>query len=461
VLDKGRWVSSVRDRFIPCVLGFGCSDSHRLRGWYRRILLSGTNKRRRRRLLTTAAFWPVATIRQAVRAVRLHGRAVAEGPGPGRLRQFIQQVGCGIRFGIDAEAYYRYRWFLADRRRNGAHYVPSRRMNRLLLALALREAPGDATMLDNKDRFFSWCREHGLSTVPVLAIFFDGALEIRAAGRGNELPQVDLFVKPSDSRWGFGAQVWPYTDGGFADRDGTILSSAELLARLADESRHVGFGKAASVTRAQQSRILLQERLRNHPVIADLSVEALCTVRLVTARTPSGDVEAIAAAFRMATVPGPVDNVSAGGIVADVDLRSGQLSHAVSLSTQHCTLVYDHHPHTGARIVGRVIPCWPEALALAVTAHDFTETISFVGWDIAICQGGPVLVEANVSWGGDLMQIASGIPLGATPFTRWYLTYMEGAWRRQRRAKDTTAKRPGRKPTAVSPGKPPGTVEDR
>jgi len=71
-----------------------------------------------------------------------------------------------------------------------------------------------------------------------------------------------------------------------------------------------------------------------------------------------------------------------------------------------------HHPDTGAPIEGRVLPFWPETVALACRAHAAFLPRVIVGWDIAITSGGPVLIEGNGAPGIDLLQRAYREPFG-------------------------------------------------
>ena len=117
---------------------------------------------------------------------------------------------------------------------------------------------------------------------------------------------------------GRGAQRWEYLGAeGYRDHTGAVLSATALIEHL----------KALTVTTRRGCVVL--PRLANHADIADLSNGALATVRAVTCRNERGEFEVTNASLRMAQGrTSIVDNFHAGGIVAKIDLRSGEVGPA-------------------------------------------------------------------------------------------------------------------------------------
>ncbi|MGH6893686.1 MAG: sugar-transfer associated ATP-grasp domain-containing protein [Dongiaceae bacterium] len=145
----------------------------------------------------------------------------------------------------------------------------------------------------------------------------------------------------------------------------------------------------------------------------DLSAGALCTVRLLSCRNHAGDFEVTNAAFRMAVNPvSPVDNFHSGGIAAAVDIATGRLGPATDLGHGPDFKWHDRHPFTGAEITGRQLPMWRETVDLAVRAHRVFHDYVLVGWDVAVLEDGPCVIEGNRGPDVDIHQRTSRGPIG-------------------------------------------------
>jgi hypothetical protein len=140
---------------------------------------------------------------------------------------------------------------------------------------------------------------------------------------------------------------------------------------------------------------------------------ALATVRLLSCRNAQGEFEVTNASFRMAANPkSAVDNIHAGGIATPVDLAIGRLGPASDLGLGPKFAWHDTHPVTGAQITGRILPFWPETMALARRAHAKFSEWAVIGWDIAILDEGPRLIEGNKGPDVDLIQRPLRGPIG-------------------------------------------------
>ena len=386
----------------------------RLRGWARVLDWEAAAMTVGRRAITTRALWtPLRVWREAGNEVAKFGAEVEAVSGVPPREQRRQLWWLGVRYGLNALSYLDYQLYRPERRRRAEAWVQEREYYRVVRWYnRLHEDSDVGTMLDKRG-FSEWCRRHGLPAVPTLVEYDHGAL-IAAATPGDpeaSLPAADLFSKPSDATGGHGTERWRY--GGdrtwTASSDGRVRGGRELLAELAETSLTLPrkYGRTSR-------RIMLQPCLRNHADLLPLTPGALCTVRVLTYREPGGRARAILGAYKMATGASPADNFHFGGIVAPVDIATGRLGPA--LRRQGRVLVpVERHPDTGTPIAGAQLPFWRETLALAERALDLTHRLMTLGWDIAITDDGPVLIEANPASNPDIAQAPSGVPLDETP----------------------------------------------
>ena len=106
----------------------------------------------------------------------------------------------------------------------------------------------------------------------------------------------------------------------------------------------------------------MQSFLHNHPELADLSADALSSLRVLTGLKPNGQVEVIAATLKM---PFRTQQIhSTISLNSAVDLESGMLGRGFRYRA-YCR-GYDRHPLSDAQLSGRILPDWKQALALAI-----------------------------------------------------------------------------------------------
>ena len=129
------------------------------------------------------------------------------------------------------------------------------------------------------------------------------------------------------------------------------------------------------------------------------------TIRLVTVRD-KGKIKVLCAVQRIGTEESiPVDNGSRGGLIANIDLKSGQLSEARSL---HNNNVYEKHPDSNSRIKGVIIPNWNKITSKIVSVAEKLDKITFIAWDILPTDDDIYVIEGNSSSGINIFQVFGG-----------------------------------------------------
>lgn len=379
----------------------------RFRKFYRRLEHADPSNSDRLRELKRRLERPYRIVRTASVAVDRWSGPVVRATHVSRRRQWIGMVRLAVTDGFPPETYYRYRLFLPERwprRRSFLHYLEH---NRMLHELVERHCAPQARELDDKWSFHRWCTAHQLPTPRVVASFTHG----RADEPFHPPPGVGLVAKPTLGRGGAGVTVWNAgPDGSYIGPDGLPWDVGRLAAEI---------GKLSA-----GGQYLLQERVANHARLAPITPGGLSTARIVTARPPGADPVVLSATYGFPIGDAAVDNFHAGGLCASIDLPTGRLGPAVLARPEACTSSFAHHPQTGARIEGTVLPHWAEVVELALRAHGHADEVPFVGWDLAITDGGPLILEANPEWDAAMPQVADGSPLGDTPYVEWLLEYL-------------------------------------
>lgn len=149
--------------------------------------------------------------------------------------------------------------------------------------------------------------------------------------------------------------------------------------------------------------LIVQERVSNHPEIAELSPDSTSTVRIVTLAGRGDDVLVPLAGARFGRSGSVVDNYSRGGVLASIDPETGTLGRGTMKDGGGWAEV-SRHPDTGEQLEGRRLPWWQETVDLVRRLSAVTRPMRTVGWDIVITEAGPVVLEGNHDWGIMMMQ---------------------------------------------------------
>ncbi len=193
-------------------------------------------------------------------------------------------------------------------------------------------------------------------------------------------------VKPTlEGMWGQGVRV-------FASREGQVDD------KLSVEQLFESYGK----------NFIIQEKVRQHTEMARLNPTSLNTLRILSYRQEDS-VQILYAVVRIGRAGQCVDNETAGGINADIDLATGSI-----LDCAYGTPAEKRIPATdnGTVLRGFQIPAFQKALDIVRAMHLRLPYFNLVGWDFGIDETGePVMIEWNRA--PDLSQTAHGPAFGS------------------------------------------------
>lgn len=153
----------------------------------------------------------------------------------------------------------------------------------------------------------------------------------------------------------------------------------------------------------QKNYDLAEEYIIQHSLLSNLSPTGLNTIRVITQINKTGGVDILGARLRI-SVNNHVDNLASGNIACVIDISTGIVTGPAVYSdiTKHPVT---HHPVTGVKIIGFQIPLWSEIIRLAIEAALHRPENRSIGWDIALTESGPELIEGNHNWCKILWQI--------------------------------------------------------
>lgn len=125
------------------------------------------------------------------------------------------------------------------------------------------------------------------------------------------------------------------------------------------------------------------------------------TIRAMT-RIIDGKAELFYAAARIGNGKAVVDNFHQGGVGVRIDMDNGMLlGDAISKDLEKL----EKHSATGVKFDGFKIPYWNDIKNMVCEAAMVNPDVKVVGWDVAISNKGPLLIEANRRPGFDLVQV--------------------------------------------------------
>lgn len=145
--------------------------------------------------------------------------------------------------------------------------------------------------------------------------------------------------------------------------------------------------------------LLFESLVHQSAQLASLNPSSVNTVRFMTTLYPNGEARLIATFIKIGRAGSCVDNAGTGGNVdACVDTETGTLKFAIRYDGEHQYRDIEVHPDTLTPINGMTIEHWEEIKQQVLRYQQAFPYIKAAGWDIAITDEGPVVIEVNDFW---------------------------------------------------------------
>ena len=194
-----------------------------------------------------------------------------------------------------------------------------------------------------------------------------------------------VVIKPTqEGMWGEGVKVFSVEQG--------IVEEGLSIEQLFEK-----YGK----------NFIIQEAVAQHPEMAKLNPTSLNTLRVLSYRQ-GDEVFILYAVVRIGRAGKSVDNETAGGINAAIDLATGTIRDcAYGTPSEKRILTTD----VGTTLKGFAIPSFQQVLETVKDMHLRLPYFNLIGWDFGIDENGlPVMIEWNRA--PDLSQTAHGPAFG-------------------------------------------------
>lgn len=148
-----------------------------------------------------------------------------------------------------------------------------------------------------------------------------------------------------------------------------------------------------------KKQFLVEDCIVQHPKMSNIYPNAVNTLRIVTV-TKNNKVNIMFRSIRMGNDGNVVDNFNHGGLFTTIDENGIIRKPAVDKKGN----IYSNHPYTNTKLVDFEVPLFDKAIEYVKSMAISIPEVGYVGWDIAITENGPVVVEANPFPGHDIYQ---------------------------------------------------------
>ena len=136
-------------------------------------------------------------------------------------------------------------------------------------------------------------------------------------------------------------------------------------------------------------KYLVEEVVKQHHKLAELYDKSVNTLRIFTF-LKDGVPYVLQSILKIGN-GGVIDNFSSGGMYTFLDENGKVIVPAIDQQDN----IYETHPISNKKIIGFEVPMFQEAIEMVKEAAKVVPEIAYVGWDVAITDKGPVVIEGN------------------------------------------------------------------
>lgn len=249
-------------------------------------------------------------------------------------------------------------------------------------------------LADNKHVFYSYMENICPEYVPKTYFVFQGENVLSPLSLGKEKGTKDAILALEDGKY-----ICKATMGAFG---ASITIVEKKCEEIILNGGKLTYEEWVNDTTAEP--YLLQEYIKQHEEISKINPTTVNTLRIISTRW-NDKTNILAAMIRAGVDNQIVDNASGGGTFIGIDVDQGTL---MEYGYYYEKEREKKHPDTGVVYKDLKIPYWEESIELIKTLHPIIFGFATIGWDIAITEDGPKIVEINWNYSIKGIQIACG-----------------------------------------------------
>ena len=276
-----------------------------------------------------------------------------------------------------------------------SNYLYHQSLRHCLYSLSNSE---QSQLLNDKIKFANHCKVNKLNSPAVI-------LENNTTENVEELwsRQQDFIVKPIRGHQSRGFSLYEYLSNADSYLCYSRTESPVMIQSVNDLNHQFSKLKEPSI---------IQERIANHGQLERYSNGSLIVIRILSILNPDNEVEA----FRPLIMIPRADMITA-------DIEKGASTYSIDLKTGHIgtSLINLLEFETSAEL-----PMWSELVELVKVAHQTLKEIPLIGWDIAITEDGPTIIEGNTSPSLDIHQLPPYAPFIGSRFYELFMYNLAG-----------------------------------
>ena len=154
--------------------------------------------------------------------------------------------------------------------------------------------------------------------------------------------------------------------------------------------------------------IFFEKQVIQPKYVSELNPDTVNTIRVVASRDNLNKISIFSTTLRVGRKGSFVDNAARGGLIVPINVKDGSMGE--NGLRMYDTNVYQFHPDTNICFAGRRINEWESVIALVNKTLNVLPVFHSLGFDIAISEDGPIIIEINTGAGMFLAQ--AGRPYG-------------------------------------------------